>query len=176
MHFNIIVLISVTLTLVQLSHTYRVSAKNGHPFDLPDDILASLNNQDDQQFSPFRGKINNPNTLSDLFLTSEEENDDDNENDDDELVNTANNKQQNDLEASDLIHLLRKVNGPLNQADYEYLTSSSLPPSASQVIDTNPMAAVDEEELESHSSLVGGQGSAKEIHDFLNCYLKYFHN
>lgn len=169
MHFNIIVLISVTLTIVQLAHTYRVSAKNGHPFDLPDDILASLNQDDDQQFSSYRGKINNPNTLSDLFLTSEEEDDDDSENDDD-IINTANNNnnKQNDLEASDLIHLLRKVNGPLNQADYEYLTSSSLPPSASQVIDTNPMAAVDEEELESHSSLVGGQGKQKEKkkHDF----------
>ena len=164
MHFNIIVLISVTLSIVQLAHTYRVSAKNGHPFDLPDDILASLN-QDDQQFSSYKGKINNPNTLSDLFLTSEEENDDDSDNDDD-IINTANNR-QNDLEASDLIHLLRKVNGPLNQADYEYLTSSSLPPSASQVIDTNPMAAVDEEELESHSSLVGGQGNKRRKTRFL---------
>lgn len=151
MHSNIIVLISVTLlaVLVQNSHTFRVASKNGNYYR--------------QQQQPVGANSDEIGSLSDLlYLTDNDDlgGDDSTENDEEsgELLKllpklSANNNNRQTADEYD--EYFAELNRISQQQQPSSVAAAQSPSSSSSSANNSP---VDEEELESHSSLVGGQG------------------
>lgn len=154
MHSNIIVLISVTLlaVLVQNSHTFRVASKNGNYYR--------------QQQQPVGAHSDEIGSLSDLlYLTDNDDlgGSDDSAEDEEsgELLKllpklSANAKNNNRQTADEYDEYFAELNRISQQQQPSSVAAAQSPSSSSSSANNSP---VDEEELESHSSLVGGQGS-----------------
>ena len=152
MHSNIIVLISVTLlaVLVQNSHTFRVASKNGNYYR--------------QQQQPVGAHSDEIGSLSDLlYLTDNDDLGGDSTEGDEESgellkllpklsVNANNNNRQTADEYDEYFAELNRIS---QQQQPSSVAAAQSPSSSSSSANNSP---VDEEELESHSSLVGGQG------------------
>jgi len=151
MHSNIIVLISVTLlaVLVQNSHTFRVASKNGNYYR--------------QEQQPVGAHSDEIGSLSDLlYLTDNDDLGGDSTEDDEESgellkllpklsVNANNNNRHTADEYDEYFAELNRIS---QQQQPSSVAAAQSPSSSSSSANNSP---VDEEELESHSSLVGGQ-------------------
>lgn len=164
MHYNIVVLISVILVVVvQVTHSYRVVAKNGRFYHQP---INPYDSEEQDDALPFIGhskpsrppQVDYINSLSDLlYLTAAANAADDSlaaGADDDSVYN------------NELIDLLPTKMTQRDDDDddndvnsWPSVVSSSPSSDSSNDLSAAQAAPVDEEELESHSSLIGGQGN-----------------